>query len=103
MKSRGDFKRAMADFMHLAGLFMVSDALHLLSWIDTLKGYKGKMKKTAEEIGLVVGSLLTEHHQKRKNESINHLEEDFIYVMLPWTVTSFLTLTSMLPSRALVW
>ncbi|KAK1355179.1 Cytochrome P450, family 82, subfamily C, polypeptide 4 [Heracleum sosnowskyi] len=51
-------------------------------WIETLKGYKGKMKKTAEEIDHVLGSWLKEHQQNRENESINHSEEDFIYVML---------------------
>ncbi|KAL6554681.1 hypothetical protein OROHE_007420 [Orobanche hederae] len=77
------FQKAMADFMHLAGLFMVSDAIPLLGWIDALKGYKGKMKKTAEEIDHLLGSWLKEHQQKRENESINHSEEeDFIYVML---------------------
>lgn len=76
------FQKAMADFMHLAGLFMVSDALPLLGWIDTLRGYRGKMKKTAEEIDNVLGTWLKEHQQKRKNISTNQLEDDFIYVML---------------------
>lgn len=76
------FQKAMADFMHLGGLLMASDALPLLGWIDTFKGYKGKMKKTAEEIDYILGSWLKEHKQKRKNTSNNHSEEDFIYVML---------------------
>lgn len=76
------FQKAMSDFMHLAGLFIVSDALPLLGWVDTLNGYKGKMKKTAEEIDHLLGSWLKEHQQKRGNESINHSKEDFIYVML---------------------
>ncbi|WOG95801.1 hypothetical protein DCAR_0415130 [Daucus carota subsp. sativus] len=76
------FQKAMADFMHLAGLFMVSDALPLLGWIDTLRGYRGEMKKSAEEIDLVLGSWLKEHQQKRNNISINRLDEDFIDVML---------------------
>ncbi|WOG99502.1 hypothetical protein DCAR_0518854 [Daucus carota subsp. sativus] len=76
------FQKAMADFMYLTGLFMVTDALPLLSWIDSFKGYRGKMRNTAEEIDHVLGSWLKEHQQKRKNLSINHSEEDFIYVML---------------------
>ncbi|KAL8116189.1 hypothetical protein AgCh_022618 [Apium graveolens] len=76
------FQKAMANFMHLGGLLMVSDAIPLLGWIDTVRGYKGKMKKTAEEIDHILGSWLKEHQHKRKTIGNKHSEDDFIYVML---------------------
>nr|ALO23115.1 cytochrome P450 CYP82H28 [Kalopanax septemlobus] len=76
------FQKAMWDFEHLLGLSMVSDAVPLFGWIDALRGYKGKMKKTAKEIDHVLGSWVKEHRQKRETQSINESEQDFIQVML---------------------
>lgn len=99
------FQEAMGHFMHLAGLFMVTDALPFCGWIDTFKGYKGKMEKTAKEIDNVLGRWVKDHLQIRENLSINHLEEDFIHVMLSAIdIVSCLLmrLNVILPSRALV-
>ncbi|KAK2978378.1 hypothetical protein RJ640_016480 [Escallonia rubra] len=76
-------QKAMGDFMYLVGLFTISDAIPVLSWLDTLQGYTGKMKQTAKEIDFVLGSWLEEHRRKRlAGVSIKEQEQDFIHVML---------------------
>ncbi|XP_074382324.1 cytochrome P450 CYP82H23-like isoform X2 [Apium graveolens] len=75
------FQKALGDFMHLVGLIMVSDAIPLLGWLDSLTGYKGKMKKTAKDLEEILESWMKEHRQKRKLSSIDELEQDFMHVM----------------------
>ncbi|KAL8123196.1 strychnine-10-hydroxylase-like [Apium graveolens] len=75
------FQKALGDFMHLVGLIMVSDAIPLLGWVDSLTGYKGKMKKTAKDLDETLESWMKEHRQKRKLSSIDELEQDFMHVM----------------------
>ncbi|ESR36371.1 hypothetical protein CICLE_v10030381mg, partial [Citrus x clementina] len=64
------------------GLFLASDNIPFLGWLDTVKGYTGQMKRTAKELDDVFGRLVHEHRHKRLNGSINKDEEDFIDVML---------------------
>ncbi|GAY51872.1 hypothetical protein CUMW_137620 [Citrus unshiu] len=66
----------------VAGLFLASDNIPFLGWLDTVKGYTGQMKRTAKELDDVFGRLVHEHRHKRLNGSINKDEEDFIDVML---------------------
>ncbi|KAK1364221.1 putative cytochrome P450, family 82, subfamily C, polypeptide 4 [Heracleum sosnowskyi] len=76
------FQQATKNFLHLVGLFMVSDVVPLFGWIDSLTGYKGKMKKTAKEMDSILEGWMKEHQQKRKLSSIDELEQDFMHVML---------------------
>ncbi|KAJ9704898.1 hypothetical protein PVL29_003109 [Vitis rotundifolia] len=64
-------RKALGDFLYLSGIFMVSDAIPFLGWLDTVRGYTAKMKRTARE----------EHPIKRLAGSINEAEQDFIHVM----------------------
>ncbi|KAJ4824769.1 hypothetical protein Tsubulata_045134 [Turnera subulata] len=75
-------QKAFSDFLYLTGLFLVSDAVPLLGWLDSVKGTVGKMKRTAREIDSVLGSWVNEHRQKRLKGSIKEEEQDFIHVML---------------------
>ena len=43
-------KKAFEDFMILVGLFMVSDAIPFLGWLDTVKMFTAQMKRVAEEV-----------------------------------------------------
>ncbi|KAK9176906.1 hypothetical protein WN944_028925 [Citrus x changshan-huyou] len=76
------FQKALRDFLYLLGLFLASDNIPFLGWLDTVKGYTGQMKRTAKELDDVFGRLVHEHRHKRLNGSINKDEEDFIDVML---------------------
>nr|XP_017220500.1 PREDICTED: cytochrome P450 CYP82H23-like [Daucus carota subsp. sativus] len=76
------FQKASKDFLHMVGLFMVSDAVPLFGWVDSLTGYKGKMKKTAIVMDNILEGWMKEHKQKRKLASINESEQDFMHVML---------------------
>ncbi|KAK1364219.1 hypothetical protein POM88_039780 [Heracleum sosnowskyi] len=76
------FQQATKNFLHLVGLFMVSDVVPLFGWIDSLTGYKGKMKKTAKEMDSILEGLMKEHKHKKKLSSIDELEQDFMHVML---------------------
>ncbi|KAJ4827441.1 hypothetical protein Tsubulata_011095 [Turnera subulata] len=75
-------QKAFCDFLHLVGLFLVSDAVPLLGWLDSVMATVGKMKRTAREIDSVLGSWVNEHRQKRLKGSIEEEEQDFIHVML---------------------
>ncbi|KAJ4826982.1 hypothetical protein Tsubulata_038903 [Turnera subulata] len=75
-------RKAFSDFFYLVGLFLVSDAVPWLGWLDLVMGTVGKMKRTAREIDSVLGSWVNEHRQKRLNGNINEEEQDLIHVML---------------------
>ncbi|KAK4557215.1 hypothetical protein RGQ29_007114 [Quercus rubra] len=73
-------QKALGDFIHLLGLFMVSDAIPFLGWLD-LGGHEKAMKKTAKELDGILGEWLEEHKRKRAS-SENKGEEDFMDIML---------------------
>ncbi|OVA10802.1 Cytochrome P450 [Macleaya cordata] len=89
------YQTAMSDFMHLVGIFVVSDAIPFLGFLD-LQGYEKKMKRTSVEIDYVLGRWVDEHRRRRQkkkkkvgsdgdDDKINKVDdqqEDFIDVML---------------------
>nr|AYM55637.1 cytochrome p450 [Croton stellatopilosus] len=75
-------QKAISQFFHLMGIFVVSDAFPFLRWFD-LEGHKKAMKKTAKDLDDVLGGWLTEHRQKRASISGEaKTDQDFIDVML---------------------
>ncbi|XP_012071739.1 xanthotoxin 5-hydroxylase CYP82C4 [Jatropha curcas] len=77
-------QNAISKFFHLMGIFVVSDALPFLQWLD-LEGHQRAMKKTAKDLDAVLEGWLTEHRQKRVSvlgEAKTEGEQDFIDVML---------------------
>lgn len=76
-------QKAISDFFRLIGIFVVSDAIPFLWWLD-LQGYEKQMKATAKDLDLVLGGWLNEHRQKRKLDLERNKDEvkDFIDVML---------------------
>jgi len=81
MRSRGDFK-GLGDFFYLLGLFFVSNVVPFHGWLDYVKGYVGKMKRTTMEIDSLFSSWVKDHWQNKLNGSINKEEKDFIHVLL---------------------
>ncbi|KAD6119217.1 hypothetical protein E3N88_10488 [Mikania micrantha] len=74
--------KAIVEFFRLSGMFVVSDAVPFLWWLD-VKGYEKQMKKTGKEIDWVLGGWLEEHRQKKlhlkpKKDDL----KDFMDVML---------------------
>ncbi|KAJ9704897.1 hypothetical protein PVL29_003108 [Vitis rotundifolia] len=63
-------KKAFEDFIILVGLFMVSDAIPFLCWLDTVKGFTAEMKRVAKEVDYAFCS------------NDNGAEQDFIHAML---------------------
>ncbi|KAM4129609.1 hypothetical protein ACJW30_01G036400 [Castanea mollissima] len=75
-------QKAINQFFHLIGIFVVSDALPFLGWLD-LQGHEKAMKKTAKELDSILGGWLEEHRQKRVSGEVKaNGEQDFIDVML---------------------
>ncbi|KAJ4701841.1 Cytochrome P450 [Melia azedarach] len=75
-------QKALSQFVHLMGIFTVSDALPFFWWLD-LRCHERAMKKTGQELDAILGGWLEEHRQRRvlggtKTEG----EQDFIDVML---------------------
>ena len=75
------YKKTMRDFMRLFGVFVLSDAIPFLGWIDN-NGYKKAMKKTASEIDTLVAGWLEEHKRKRATSTNGKEEQDVMGVML---------------------
>ncbi|KAL0017280.1 hypothetical protein SO802_004349 [Lithocarpus litseifolius] len=73
-------QKALGDFFRLLGLFVVSDAIPFLGWLD-LGGHEEAMKKTVKELDGILGEWLEEHKRKRAS-SKNKEEEDFMDIML---------------------
>ncbi|KAL2488278.1 Cytochrome [Forsythia ovata] len=74
------FKEAIKKALYLSGVYVVSDAIPSLEWMD-IGGYLKAMKSTAKDIDKVLENWLKEHVQKRK-ECNNEGESDFMHVML---------------------
>ncbi|RVW58370.1 Cytochrome P450 82C2 [Vitis vinifera] len=75
-------RKALGDLIYLSVIFMVSDAIPFLGWLDTVRGYTAKMKRTVREVNQVLGCWVEEHRWKRFSGSMNEAEQDFNHVML---------------------
>ncbi|XP_015884712.3 cytochrome P450 CYP82D47 [Ziziphus jujuba] len=73
-------RRALRDFSELTGIFVVSDAIPHLRWLD-LGGHVRAMKKTAKVLDHLIHGWLEEHKPKRSN-SVEEEKQDFMAVML---------------------
>uniref|UniRef100_A0A6N2NKA9 Cytochrome P450 n=1 Tax=Salix viminalis TaxID=40686 RepID=A0A6N2NKA9_SALVM len=75
-------QKAINQFFRLIGIFVVSDALPFLGWLD-LQGHERAMKNTAKELDAILEGWLDEHRQRRVSAEIkDEGEQDFIDVML---------------------
>ncbi|KAE8675296.1 Cytochrome P450 82A3 [Hibiscus syriacus] len=75
-------QKAISQFFHLIGIFVVSDALPFLWWLD-MQGHEKAMKKTAKELDDILEGWLKEHRQRRISGGNKREEDqDFIDVML---------------------
>uniref|UniRef100_A0A7N2KSE1 Cytochrome P450 n=1 Tax=Quercus lobata TaxID=97700 RepID=A0A7N2KSE1_QUELO len=81
----GEAKRCqntINQFFHLMGIFVISDALPFLDWLD-LRGHEKAMKKNTKEMDSILGGWLEEHRQRRVSGEVKaNGEQDFIDVML---------------------
>ncbi|TKY70527.1 Cytochrome P450 82A3 [Spatholobus suberectus] len=75
------YKKVMRDCMSLFGVFVLSDAIPFLGWLD-MNGYEKAMKRTASELDPLVEGWLEEHKRKRASSMIGKEEQDFMDVML---------------------
>ncbi|ONI15859.1 hypothetical protein PRUPE_3G066200 [Prunus persica] len=71
------WQKAMGEFFHFLGLFLLGDAVPWLSWLD-LGGQQKAMKRTAKELDSILAEWLEEHKQKRTKGK----DQDFMDVML---------------------
>ncbi|XP_065875360.1 cytochrome P450 CYP82D47-like isoform X2 [Euphorbia lathyris] len=74
-------QKVMRDFGFLFGVFVLSDSIPFLGWLD-LNGYEKRMKKTARELDILIEGWLKEHKQKRLLKGKEKREQDFMDVML---------------------
>ena len=74
------FQSAIKDALYLAGVFVLSDAIPYLEWMD-YQGHIGFMKRTAKELDSVLEIWLNEHLQKQLEQKSDG-ESDFMDVML---------------------
>ncbi|KAL6526204.1 hypothetical protein OROMI_029844 [Orobanche minor] len=79
-------KAMMRDFLYFFGVFVVSDAIPSLGWLD-LGGHEKAMKRKAKELDGLIEGWLVEHKERRKMmllsggvEKVD--DQDFMDVML---------------------
>ncbi|KAA8550581.1 hypothetical protein F0562_002265 [Nyssa sinensis] len=75
------FRRAIDEFMYLSGVFVLSDVIPYIEWLD-LQGHVRSMKRNAEELEYFLGKWLKEHFQSREKNQKKKEECDFIDVMI---------------------
>lgn len=77
------FVKAIEEFMYLSGVFVMSDFIPFVKWLD-LQGYVRSMKRNAEKLDKIMNEWLEEHlHRYKRNESVKKLQErDFIDALL---------------------
>lgn len=75
----GEERKVVRDLMYYFGVFVLSDAIPSLAWLD-LQGHERNMKRIAKELDDVVGQWLQEHKERRKKTS--RVDEDFMDAML---------------------
>ncbi|XP_076891037.1 xanthotoxin 5-hydroxylase CYP82C4-like [Bidens hawaiensis] len=83
-------KEAIKKGLYLSGVFVVSDVIPSLEWLD-IGGHVKAMKQASKELDVVFGKWVDEHVEKRK-ECGSDKESDFMDVMLstlPKDVESF--------------
>ncbi|KAH6810239.1 cytochrome P450 [Perilla frutescens var. frutescens] len=81
-----DIHELIRKFMYFFGVFVLSDAIPSLGWLD-LQGHERNMKRLAKELDDLVGEWLEEHKQRRKTKNKSSVdddehEEDFMDAML---------------------
>lgn len=74
-------QKVIGDFGYLFGVFVLSDAIPFLGWLD-FNGYEKSMKKTAKELDILMEGWLKEHKRKRQFSGKEKEEQDFMDVML---------------------
>jgi hypothetical protein len=79
-KPSDEWRDSLRAFLELSGMFVVSDALPFLRWLD-LGGAEKAMKRTAKNLDHAVEKWLEEHKQK-KASGTSKGEEDFMDLML---------------------
>lgn len=78
----GHLKEAIRKALYLSGIFVVSDSIPWLEWMD-IGGHVKAMKQTSKEIDAVLGRWVEEHVQKGKeSDDTSTGEADFMDVML---------------------
>ncbi|CAL5388080.1 unnamed protein product [Camellia sinensis] len=77
------FRKVVKEFMFVSGEFLLSDALpyRVVKWVDMLGKLKN-IKRIMKELDLIVGSWIEEHVGRKREESKEGDEQDFIDVML---------------------
>ncbi|KAK3038183.1 hypothetical protein RJ639_029637 [Escallonia herrerae] len=74
-------QKVMRAFFHYPGLFLVSDMIPFLGWLD-LGGHEKGMKETAKEMDSIVEEWLKEHREMRSSAEDEGVQKDFIDVLL---------------------
>ncbi|XP_068655584.1 cytochrome P450 CYP82D47-like [Aristolochia californica] len=74
------FHKVIHEFFYLGGVFVLSDAVPSLEWLD-VGGHISAMKKTGKELDSFLSAWLEEHRQHRLSGH-HTADQDFIDVML---------------------
>uniref|UniRef100_A0A6N2LEQ2 Cytochrome P450 n=1 Tax=Salix viminalis TaxID=40686 RepID=A0A6N2LEQ2_SALVM len=72
------YKKAIKKALYLSGIFVISDAIPWLEWLD-YQGHVSAMRNTAKELDAVIANWLEEHLKKRTDGELgSESESDFM-------------------------
>ncbi|KAJ7950491.1 Cytochrome P450 family protein [Quillaja saponaria] len=79
--------KLIREFMHISGVFFVSDLIPFLGWFNLQPKVLNSMKRISRDLDSLVGSWVEEHKVKQRNKSEyssdhHHEQQDFIDVLL---------------------
>lgn len=75
------FVRAIKELMYLSGVFVVSDFIPYVTWLD-FQGYVRSMKSNAKDLDKIMSKWLEEHLQNRRDHSGLKEDSDFMDAIL---------------------
>ncbi|KAJ8771550.1 hypothetical protein K2173_026727 [Erythroxylum novogranatense] len=76
------YKQVIGRFLHFMGVFVVSDALPFLWWLD-LQGRETAIKMTGKDLDAILGGWLQEHRRIRVSGQVKaDSDQDFMDLML---------------------
>nr|DAD37528.1 TPA_asm: hypothetical protein HUJ06_008169 [Nelumbo nucifera] len=74
-------RNLIKEVLVIMGAFSMQDFFPFLGWIDTLTGFRGKIKKTWKELDAVLDQIIQQHLNSERNDGEVD-EQDFVGTLL---------------------
>ncbi|KAK9146060.1 hypothetical protein Sjap_005966 [Stephania japonica] len=76
------FGKLSREVMHLLGAFSFGDLFPCLRWMDVLTGLTARLKRTCQQVDVLLDSIINEHLIEREIQNSLENKQDFVDVLL---------------------